>query len=86
MGSLSWRTKKSVEIHHVWQPRTYEETIARKVQQRVQMMRTLLGAGQWLSDEPSEQKEFQALDRYRLNFSPKGTRPSPRKAALSKGW
>jgi hypothetical protein len=70
MGSLSWRERKPVEIFYVWQAGTYEERIAAAVEQRLAMMRTLLGAGEWLAADPASQEWFSSLDKYQLDFSP----------------
>jgi SNF2 family DNA or RNA helicase len=70
MQSLSWRETKPVEIYYVWQPGTYEERIAKAVEHRLVMMRTLLGAGAWLAADPEEQELFDQLEDYRLEFSP----------------
>ena len=70
LGSYSSRVKKPVEILFVFQPNTYEERIAQVVQQRCEMLRILLGAGQWLAGAPEEQSSLSRLDKYRLDFSP----------------
>lgn len=58
------RGREKVTVVYCFQRGTYEEVIAERVQQRCEMMRVLLGAGQWL-DEDREVKE---LDRYRMTF------------------
>lgn len=70
MGSLSWRSCRPVEVCYAWQPNTYEERIASKVEHRLQMMRILLGAGAWLSNSPESQATIDQLEKYRLDFSP----------------
>jgi hypothetical protein len=70
MGSLSWRSRRPIEVSYVWQPNTYEERIAQKVEHRLQMMRILLGAGAWLSESPETQETIDQLEEYRLDFSP----------------
>ena len=70
LGSYSSRVKKPVEILFVFQPNTYEERIAQVVQQRCEMLRILLGAGQWLAGAREEQSSLSRLDKYRLDFSP----------------
>jgi len=51
-------------------PGTYEEHMARKVRERMEMMKVLLGAGEWLAASPEEQDTITDLERYRLNFAP----------------
>ncbi len=70
MQSLSWRETKPVEIFYVWQSGTYEERIADAVERRLAMMRTLLGAGEWLAADAEGQESFDRLDEYRLDFTP----------------
>jgi hypothetical protein len=70
IGSLSRRAKKPVEVVWAWVPGTYEEYMARKVRERMDMMRVLLGAGEWLAASPEEQEAVVDLDRYRLDFAP----------------
>jgi hypothetical protein len=70
MGSLSWRSRKPIEVSYAWQPNTYEERIAHKVEHRLQMMRILLGAGAWLSESPEAQETIDQLEEYRLDFRP----------------
>jgi hypothetical protein len=36
------------------------------------MLRLVLGAGQWLADKPEDQKRIRDLDRYKLDFQPRG--------------
>jgi len=71
IGSLSWRERQPVEIFYVWRDKTYEAAIAEAVRRRLRMMRLLLGAGNWLSDDPGEQRQLEDFERkYRLSFSP----------------
>lgn len=70
IGSLSRRISQPIEVVWAWVPGTYEEFMARKVGERMEMMRVLLGAGEWLAASPEEQASFADLDRYRLDFSP----------------
>ncbi|GAB7526784.1 helicase-related protein [Paraburkholderia sp. 2C] len=60
----SRRTNEKVEVIYCYQAGTYEQTMARRVQQRCEMMRVLLGAGQWLDAE----QEVEELERYRMSF------------------
>ena len=60
----SRRVNEKVIVIYCYQKGTYEEVMAARVQQRCEMMRVLLGAGQWL-DEDREVKE---LDPYRMTF------------------
>jgi superfamily II DNA/RNA helicase len=55
---------EKVIVVYCYQKGTYEQVMAARVQQRCEMMRVLLGAGQWL-DEDREVKE---LDLYRMTF------------------
>ena len=70
INSFSWRTRRPVEIIYVWQPGTYEERIVQAVENRLVMVRTLLGAGQWLSDDPETQRKFEEIEKYQLSFKP----------------
>ena len=51
-----------------WEPvrkvRTYEQVMAARIHQRCEMMRVLLGAGQWLDQD----REVKELDHYRMTF------------------
>lgn len=58
--------KEKVVVVYCFQKGTYEQVMAKRVQQRCEMMRVLLGAGQWL-DEDREVKE---LDKYKMSFPP----------------
>jgi superfamily II DNA or RNA helicase len=60
----SRRANEKVVVVYCYQKGTYEQVMAARVQQRCEMMRVLLGAGQWL-DEDREVKE---LDHYRMRF------------------
>lgn len=70
IGSLSRRWKQSLKVWHAWQLGTYEEYMAQVVEERVEMMRVLLGAGEWLSDSPETQEKISELKKYFLDFSP----------------
>ncbi len=60
------RTKEPVEVVYCYQKGGYEETIARRVKQRCEMMHALLGAGTWLDRD----REIDDLDKYRMTFPP----------------
>jgi len=62
----SRRANEKVTVIYCYQKGTYEQVMAARVQQRCEMMRVLLGAGQWL-DEDREVKE---LDPYLMTFPP----------------
>lgn len=68
INSLSQREVEPVETIYVWQKGTYEERMAERVQHRLLMMRTLLGAGNFLSDDPETQRIFDNLGQYELSF------------------
>jgi SNF2 family DNA or RNA helicase len=70
IGSLSRRKSRSIEVVWAWMPGTYEEYIAKKVQGRLEMMKVLLGAGEWIAASPEDQEAISELDRYKLNFAP----------------
>lgn len=70
IGSLSRRVSRPVEVVWAWVPGTYEEYMARKVCERMEMMKVLLGAGEWLAASPEEQETVADLERYRLDFAP----------------
>ncbi len=70
IGSLSRRAARPLEVVWAWVPGTYEEYMARKVRERMEMMKVLLGAGEWLAASPEEQETVADLERYRLNFAP----------------
>lgn len=70
IGSLSRRKNRPVEVSYARVPGIYEEYTANKVRERVEMMRVLLGAGEWLSDSPESQEDFSDLKPYRLDFKP----------------
>jgi hypothetical protein len=44
--------------------------MAGKVRERMEMMKVLLGAGEWLAASPEEQETVGDLERYRLDFAP----------------
>jgi len=71
IGSLSRRTRKPVEVCYAWVPGTYEEFIKERVEKRVEMLRVLLGAGEFLEDNPNEQKIGLDLKLYELDFAPR---------------
>lgn len=70
IGSLSRRASRPLEVLWAWVPGTYEEYMARKVRERMEMMKVLLGAGEWLSASPEEQETISDLERYCLDFAP----------------
>lgn len=70
IGSLSRRKAQPVEVVWAWVPGTYEEFMARKVRERLDMMKVLLGAGEWLASSPEEQQSIADLDGYRLDLAP----------------
>jgi len=70
IGSLSRRASEPLEVVWAWTPGTYEEYMARKVGERMEMMRVLLGAGEWLAPSPEDQQTIPDLDGYRLDFAP----------------
>jgi SNF2 family DNA or RNA helicase len=43
IGSLSRRKNRPLEVSYAWVPGTYEEYMANNVNERVEMMRVLLG-------------------------------------------
>lgn len=65
LGGMRSR-RKPVEVVYCYQEGGYEETIARRVKQRCEMMHALLGAGTWLEQD----REVDDLDRYRMTFPP----------------
>jgi hypothetical protein len=70
LNSYSARTQKPIEVIFVYQPKTYEARIVHVVQKRCEMLRVLLGAGQWLAEVPEEQGNLSDLEKYRLDFHP----------------
>lgn len=70
IGSLSRRISRPLEVLWAWVPGTFEEHMAKKVRERMEMMKVLLGAGEWLAASPEEQETIADLERYRLNFAP----------------
>jgi len=57
---------EKVIVVYCFQNGTYEQVMATRVQQRCEMMRVLLGAGQWLDAD----REIEELDQYRMTFPP----------------
>ena len=53
-------------VMYCFQKGTYEAVMAKRVQKRCEMMRVLLGAGQWLDEDV----EVEQLDRYCMKFPP----------------
>lgn len=72
INSLAQRKRVPVEVYYAHLPGTYEERIADEVKRRCEMLRLVLGAGQWLADKPEDQKRIRDLDRYKLDFHPRG--------------
>lgn len=70
INSLAQRKRIPVEIYYAHLPGTYEERIADEVKRRCEMLRLVLGAGEWLADKPEDQKRIRDLERYALDFSP----------------
>lgn len=70
IGSLSRRVSRPLEVVWAWVPGTYEDHMAGKVRERMEMMKVLLGAGEWLAASPEEQETVGDLERYRLDFAP----------------
>ena len=60
----SRRINEKVTVVYCYQKGTYEEVMAARVQQRCEMMRVLLGAGQWLDED----REVGELDPYLMTF------------------
>lgn len=58
------RAGEKVKVVYCFQRGTYEQVMAARVQKRCEMMRVLLGAGQWLDQD----KEITELDTYRMTF------------------
>jgi len=56
--------RDKVTVIYCFQNGTYEEVMAKRVQQRCEMMRVLLGAGQWLD----EGREMEDLSKYEMTF------------------
>lgn len=69
VGSLANETKQPVDIFIIRNPGTYEDRILNVVNERMKMVRVLLGAGEWLQSE-SLTTRFENLDEYALDFSP----------------
>ena len=57
---------EKVIVVYCYQKGTYEQVMAARIQQRCEMMRVLLGAGQWLDED----REVKDLDPYRMTFPP----------------
>ena len=55
------RANEKVTVVYCFQKGTYEQVMAVRIQQRCEMMRVLLGAGQWL-DEDREVKELKCYE------------------------
>jgi ERCC4-related helicase len=72
INSLAQRRRIPVDVYYAHLPGTYEERIADEVKRRCDMLRLVLGAGQWLADKPEDQKRIRDLDRYKLDFQPRG--------------
>jgi hypothetical protein len=70
IGSLSRRVSKPVEVVWAWTPGSYEDYMAQKVRERMEMMKVLLGAGEWLAAAPEKQSAIDDLQRYCLDFAP----------------
>ncbi len=60
----SRRANEKVVVVYCYQKGTYAQVMAARVQQRCEMMRVLLGAGQWLDED----REVSELDPYRMTF------------------
>ncbi|BAU49571.1 hypothetical protein SVA_3023 [Sulfurifustis variabilis] len=65
LGGMRSR-RMPVEVVYCYEEGSYEETIARRVKQRCEMMHALLGAGTWLD----QNREVDDLERYRMTFPP----------------
>ncbi len=70
INSLAHRMRVPVEVYYAHLPGTYEEYIADEVKRRCEMLRLVLGAGEWLADKPEDQKRIAELERYQLDFEP----------------
>lgn len=70
IGSLSRRVLQPLEAIWPWVPGTFEEHMARKVQERMDMIKVVLGAGELLAASFEEQQSIDDLERYRLDFAP----------------
>jgi hypothetical protein len=62
----AYSQKKKVEVIYCYQRGTYEEVMARRVQERCKMLHVLLGAGQWLDRD----QEIDDVEQYRMSFPP----------------
>jgi superfamily II DNA or RNA helicase len=58
------KANEKVVVVYCYQKGTYAEVMAARVQQRCEMMRVLLGAGQWLDQD----REVSELDPYLMTF------------------
>lgn len=58
------KANEKVTVIYCYQKGTYEQVMAARVHQRCEMMRVLLGAGQWLDED----REVQELDPYTMTF------------------
>ncbi len=70
VGSLSHRVRKPVRVGYAWTPNTYEQYMAKTIDERVAMVKVLLGAGEWLSDSPETQAAITDIAEYQLDLSP----------------
>jgi hypothetical protein len=70
LGSYSRRVGQPVEELFAWVPNTYEAKIHDTMRARRELVRLLLGAGEWLASELEEQEEFTDLGQYQFDFSP----------------
>lgn len=70
IGSLSRRISRPLEVFWACVPGTYEEYMARKVDECMKMMKVLLGAGELLAASPEDQETINELEHYRLDFAP----------------
>ena len=72
INSRAMRTQVPIEIYYFLVNGTYEERIFNVVKERMEMMRVLLGSGEWLAEGGQPREEFGArtLEKYRLDFAP----------------
>ncbi len=70
IGSLSRRKRRPLEVIWTVTPGSYEEYMKQAVERRLDLMKVLLGAGEWLASSPETQERLDDLERYRLDFSP----------------
>lgn len=72
INSLAMRRRLPIEIYYFAVKGTYEERIFNVVRERMEMMRVLLGAGEWLAEVGQPREEFGGiLEKYRLSFVPR---------------